>query len=523
MGSFDTIVIGSGFGGAIMACRLAEKGAKVLVLERGRRWDPRDYPRKPGDAWFYDADKPHKKNGWIDFRIFPDMAIAQGAAVGGGSLIYADISCEAPPQIFDTGWPPEISYVALKPHYDEVGRMLDVQEIPDTQLTERFKLMKEGAEKLGYGDRFSKLPIAVTFDPDWNYDLEDPFNTKHSKTFTNAHGVEQGTCVHLGNCDIGCDIKAKNTLEMNYLPRAEQHGAEIRPLHVVHCIVPNGTAYRVHFKRIEDGRLVGGSETAERVIVATGSLNSTELLFRCRDQHKTLPQISPFLGHNWSSNGDFLTPAFYDDREISPTQGPTITSAIDFLDGSQDGAQFWIEDGGFPDILGNIMEAKLTWKSKKYRRVIDDIQRLIRDRNPVKDTMPWFSQGIDAADGRLNLGRKWYWPWSRVLKLDWDIDQSEKVIDAIVTMHKRLSDATGGDPWVPPTWTVLKNLVTPHPLGGCNMGTSRDNGVVDHRGAVFGYENLYVVDGAIIPEAIGRNPTRTIGALAERAAALMTE
>jgi len=132
--------------------------------------------------------------------------------------------------------------------------------------------------------------------------------------------------------------------------------------------------------------------------------------------------------------------------------------------------------------------------------------------------MPWFSQGIDAADGCIRLGRKWYWPWSRVLKLDWDIDKSKPLIDAIVATHKQLSKATDGDPWVPPSWTLLQNLVTPHPLGGCNMGTNRGNGVVDHRGAVFGYENLYVVDGAIIPEAIGRNPTRTIGALAERAA-----
>lgn len=522
MGTFDTIVIGSGFGGAVTACRLAEKGARVLVLERGRRWDPKDYPRKLGDAWFYDHENPHKNNGWTDLRLFPDMAIVQGAAVGGGSLIYANVSCEAPPHIFEKGWPPEITYEGLKPHYDEVGRMLDAQMIPDNQLTERSKLMKEAAEKLDYGDRFSKVPIAVTFDPEWNYDLEDPFNHKHSKTFTNAHGQQQGTCIHLGNCDIGCDVKAKNTLELNYIARAEQHGAEVRPLHMVRSIAPEGNGYRVHFSRIVDKRLVPGSETADRVIVAAGSLNSTELLLRCRDQFKTLPNLSPFLGHHWSSNGDFLTPAFYDNRDISPTQGPTITSVIDFFDGSQDGAEFWVQEGGLPDIFGNIMEGKVSgWKWRKYKPVLDGIKRQLRDRDPINDMMPWFAQGIDAADGRLYMGRKWYWPWRKVLKLDWDIDASEKVIDAIVAVHKRLSKATGGDPWVPPTWTLLKNLITPHPLGGCNMGNTPKDGVVDHRGAVFGYENLYVINGAIIPEAIGRNPSRTIAALAERAASLI--
>ena len=136
--------------------------------------------------------------------------------------------------------------------------------------------------------------------------------------------------------------------------------------------------------------------------------------------------------------------------------------------------------------------------------------------------MPWFAQGIDVADGRLYLGRKWYAPWRRTLKLNWDIRRSKPVIDAIVNMHVRLARATGGRPWVPPTWTLLRNLITPHPLGGCNMGVTGADGVVDHRGAVFNYPGLYVADGAIIPEAVGLNPSRTIAALAERISAQMT-
>jgi cholesterol oxidase len=317
-------------------------------------------------------------------------------------------------------------------------------------------------------------------------------------------------------------VRAKNTLEMNYIPEAEKAGAEIRHLHVARNITPEGSGYRVDYDQIRNGQLIGGNVSAERVVIAAGSLNSTELLLRCRDQFATLPNVSPFLGHGWSSNGDFLTPANYKDRRVSPTQGPTISSAIDFLDGSDGGQRYWIEDGGFPDLLGNFREERIVRKQlRKYQPALEELHETMRDRDPLKNTMPWFSQGIDAADGRMYLGRKWYWPWSRVLKLDWEIDKSEPLIDAIVNMHKQLSAATGGDPWVPPTWTVLKNLVTPHPLGGCNMGTNRDNGVVNHQGAVFGYENLYVMDGAIIPEAVGRNPTRTIGALAERAAELL--
>lgn len=515
--SFDAIVIGSGFGGSVAACRLAESGHRVLVLERGRRWRPEDYPRKPGDGWFYDPDEPQNQNGWIDLRFLDDMVVIQGAGVGGGSLIYANISVEAPKEIFPLGWPAEINYEELKPYYDTVGKMLNVQVLPDNQLTKRFQLMRDAAAKLGYADRFDKLPIAVTFSKDWSYDLDKPFDPKHSKIVTNDQGVEQGTCVHLGFCDLGCPVKAKNTLDLNYLAWAEKKGAEIRPLHVVRSIEPDGTGYRVRFDRIHNGQLTTGFETAAKVIVAAGSLGSTELLLRCRDQYKTLPGISSFLGRNWSSNGDFLTPAFHE-GEINPTQGPTITAAIDFLDASFRGQRFYIEDGGFPDLVQGYLEEKLAGRSVRgrLRAFMASLEKNLEKRPPLSNVMPWFAQGVDAANGKLYLGRKWYAPWKRVLKLDWDVTESAPVIEAIIAMHEKLAEATGGDPWVPPTWTVLKNLVTPHPLGGCNMGSYADTGVVNHLGQVFGYPNLYVLDGAIVPEAIGRNPSRTIAALAER-------
>ena len=111
--AFDVIVIGSGFGGAVTAARLAVKGYRVLVLERGRRWTPDDYPRRPNDAWIWDQRKPQQRNGWFDFRLFPNMAVIQGAGVGGGSLVYANISINAKPDTFDNGWPPEITYQEL--------------------------------------------------------------------------------------------------------------------------------------------------------------------------------------------------------------------------------------------------------------------------------------------------------------------------------------------------------------------------------------------------------------------------
>jgi cholesterol oxidase len=403
--------------------------------------------------------------------------------------------------------------------------MMEVREIPRGQWPPRTRLMLDSAVAVGERDRFRPLEMAVRFDEKWSYGLEDPHHPHWSVSRTNRFGKEQGTCVHLGNCDIGCDVRARNTLDLNYIARAEQCGAEVRPLHLVRAIEPDASGYRVHYDKIVERRLERGSESARIVVLAAGSLGSTELLLRARDVHRTLPRVSRFLGKNWSSNGDFLTPAWHFNRDVSPTRGPTITSAIDYRDGSQDGFRMLIEDGGFPDLLGNWLESVA--QSRRIRLVPRSIrqsaQHLLRQRDSLRHLMPWFAQAVDAADGRLSLRKRWFFFGEHRISLKWQIRRSEPTIDAVAAMHQRLSRATGGHPFTPPTWTLAKFLITPHPLGGCNMGDDASRGVVDHRGEVFGYRNLYVADGAIVPEAIGANPSRTIGALAERVAAIIVD
>ena len=356
--SFDVIVIGSGFGGAITARRLAERGMRVLVLERGRRWDVDQYPRKPTDAWIFSHDRPARHNGWMELRLFRGMAVAQAAGVGGGSLSYSSVAVEASPDVFAQGWPPEITSSELRPYYDTVAREMALQVIPDGQLTQRLVLAKEAARNLGHAARFSKAPLAISFSEDWNYQLDDPFNPKHSRQFTNAHGQRQGTCIHLGNCDIGCDVRAKNGLDVNYIPRAEQHGAEVRPLHLVRFIEPQGDMYRVVFDRLDRGRTIRGEETAVRVVLAAGSLGTTELLLRCRDQYRTLPALGPMLGQRWSANANFISMARYPEgHRVRQSTGPTIGSLIDFTDGTFRDARFVIEDDGFPNLLLNVFKA----------------------------------------------------------------------------------------------------------------------------------------------------------------------
>jgi cholesterol oxidase len=533
---YDVVVVGTGFGGSVTACRVAEAGHSVLVLERGRRWRQDQYPRAlfTHEPWVYDTDCPQHRNGWIEFRSWRHMTVAAAAGVGGGSLVYANVSEPAPEDTFDIGWPPEITWEGLEPHYETVGRMLDVQTLPENQHTRRYELLHEAARAIGAGDRLKKVGLAVRFNEDWSYDLEDPFSPRHAKFETNRFGKRQGTCVHCGMCDIGCPVHAKNTLDVNYLALAETKGAEIRPLHIVRLLEPFDGGYRLHFDRIdpEDRLLTPGTVTGRRVVLAAGSIGSTEILLRCRDEYRTLRGLSPFLGRNWSANGDFLTLGIYTDskRQISPTHGPTITASLLYLDGEKYGQErFHVEDGGFPPIIRTYLEKRLgpraakakTWRAKL---LLADLRRHISSEHDLaRYVMPWFANGVDAANGRVYLGRSWLRPWRRRLRLSWEIRKSTELIEKIVAKHKELTEATGGKHWVPPTWRLLRYLITPHPLGGCNMGTSPENGVVDHGGRVFGFDRLYVIDGAIIPEAVGMNPSRTIAAVAERCAGLLLE
>lgn len=513
MDEYSFVIVGSGFGGAVAACRLAEAGHSVLVLERGRHWDETTYPSVTNDNWVFDVDEPERQNGWLDLRWFRDMAVVQGAGVGGGSLVYASVSVPPPSASFDEGWPAQINADTLQPYVDRAGRILEVATIPEPQRTKRWELVRQGAERLGQSSRFRSLPLAVQFDPGYNPEaLEDPHDERHAVPVTNLAGVEQNTCIHLGECDLRCRVRAKNTLDFNYLKRAQSADAEIRALHLVKRVERSRGGWRVHYDEIVNGRRRSDSVLANRVVLAAGSLGSTEIMLRSH-----LSGVSARLGHGWSANGDFLTPAITD-KEVSPTVGPTISACIDHTDGEVYDEHIFIQDGGLPNLL---RVATRAWSNRlpgRWRKRVQHLMNWGADTDPLDSIMPWFAQGIDASDGRLRLRRRVLGLFGRSrLHLDWDVKRSVPTIQAIITAHEELARVTNGKPIVSPMWTLLRDLITPHPLGGCNMADDQTSGVVDHVGRVFGTSGLYIVDGSIVPRAIGRNPSRTIAALAERA------
>ena len=220
-GSYDAIVVGSGFGGGIAACRLAEAGRSVCVLERGRRFAPHDFidrPEQLPDLLWHERANP---GGMFDVRLLRDVTVITAAGVGGGSLVYANVQLRAPADVFATGWPAAITRDALDPWYDRTEEALEPRTTPDDPPLDKVRAFAAmGARAGAQGFR---LPLAVHFGPD----RANPFS-----------GVAQQGCQNLGRCDIGCPVGAKNTVDITYVARAEQHGAEVRPLHLVTRIDP---------------------------------------------------------------------------------------------------------------------------------------------------------------------------------------------------------------------------------------------------------------------------------------------
>ena len=510
----DVVIVGSGFGGAVAACRLSGHGRSVVVLERGRDWSKHGMSPQRWRDYLYSSRMPHRLNGWLDMRVLDQMVVATGAGVGGGSLIYANVCVEAPEIVFRTGWPSAITADVMAPYYEAVDKVLAPQRIPAGQFNPRVNLLQKAAAGLDWLDNYETLPLAVKFDenaPD-----------RGGAPWSDPSVYADGTCVHCGECVIGCVNGAKKTLDKNYLATAKAQGAEIWPLSMVTHISegPDG-AWRVHYLDIAEGRQRKRQIVGKTVILAAGSIGTPEILLRSRDRFRTLKKLPRALGRGWSPNGDFLTLAKYnkpDQPLLHPTKGPTIGARIDLLKGvdlpddnmtGYDGRIF-VEDGGLPNLGAHLMRP---WKDKDGLK--GAIYRKASDLTDFSDMIPWFGQSIDAADGEFSLRNPLKF-WRARTQLNWNPQRSVSALDTFNDVHVAMTIATGGEAKPSWTWKRLRMLVTPHPLGGCNMASAPGAGVTDDLCEIWGYKNLFVMDGSVIPRAIGRNPSKTIAAVAER-------
>ena len=517
----DIVIIGSGFGGAVAACRLASPERKVVVLERGRDWSTVKTPQRPLD-YLYSSRMPSWLNGWLDIRFLDQMVVATGAGVGGGSLIYANVCVDAPDAVFRSGWPSQITADEMRGYYCKVARVLKPQEIPEGQTNPRMTMLGTAAAKIGVAHRYRRLPLAVAFD--------ETVDNAGGQPWRDPSVYAPKTCVHCGNCVIGCENGAKRTLDQNYLNDATDpnNDTEIRTLSMVtHIEEGSDGGWRVHYLDLRAGlgrrkrQIVGNI-----VILAAGSIGSTEILLRSRDGFRTLKNLPRALGRGWSPNGDFLTLARYKKKgPLHPTKGPTIGGVIDFLGGvdlpddnmiGYDG-RIYIEDGGLPNLGAHLLKS---WEHKRGPK--GWAYRKASSLTDFSSMVPWFGQSIDAADGEFSLQSPLKF-WRARTRLDWNPQRSVGALDAFKDFHVAMTIATGGKPIPLATWSRFRTLITPHPLGGCNMAAAAGAGVTNHVGEVFGHHNLFVMDGSVIPRAIGRNPSKTIAAVAERSCEKLLE
>ena len=470
---YDTIVVGSGFGGAVAGCRLAQAGVDVAVVERGRRWAPGSFPeslRRPGSGWLW-----AHRHGLYDVGPLTGVLSIRAAGWGGGSLVYANVAMRPAPEVFEEEWPAPYRRPMLDPYFDLAAHMLEVTPVgtlADGAPPPKTVRMLRAAERLSDARPLFHPNLAVRF-------ADDPDHPG-----LNRHGVPQSTCTGCARCDIGCNFGAKNTLDLNYLAIAEREGAAVATLTEVTHLSTDPKGYRLHLHQHGDAELERRTVTAERVILAAGSLGSTKILLRSR---RTLPGLPQALGSGYSANGDFLT--FGDDTAdlVAPGTGPTITTAYGLR--TPRGDRLLVEDGGY---------------SNEFSLLVPGARRALGHDAVL------LAMGRDSADGRIRLSRRGR------LRIEWSTAKNMPLYRAAERASADVVEALGGRATTPPWWRWLRRPVSVHHLGGCRMAEDGRTGVVDADGKVHGQRELYVLDGAVLPAATGANPSHTITAVAER-------
>lgn len=513
---YDAVVVGSGFGGAVVAARLAEAGRSVCVLERGRRWAPREFPRSFARIRQAVWD-PSASYGFLDYRVFRRIDVIQGCGVGGGSLQYFNVQLRPPPEIFSRPeWPEPFSRALLDPHYDRVQDVVEAAPLvpPEgEQMPGRARAFLAGAARAGFAAEL--VPLAVHTGP------------------TRANPVSgriQEPCDFNADCLIGCRTAAKNNLDVTFIPMGERHGMELRPLHQAERIRPaEGGGYTVVARRYDPaqpGRFDRCEVTGSVLVLSAGTLGSTELLLRARDVDRTLPRLPASVGRYFSGNGDMIfAGAGGTDEEVDPSHGPSITvGALVQRPGSP--YLITLQDLGFPPTVTSILDevmltgAKLgsIWRAlSSYVGAVRGRRRFAAEElflgSPIPHSLPYLGMGTDARDGVFSIAP------DGQLVLAWDPAASMGMFAEMEAAMKAMSEGLGGH-YVPSLlWRrPFRHLLTAHPLGGCAMGSSAALGVVDHRGQVWGHPGLYVADGSVIPGPLAVNPSMTIAALADRIA-----
>jgi cholesterol oxidase len=518
---YDWVVVGSGFGGSVSALRLAEKGYDVAVLECGKRFKDDDFPKSTWDSRRYFWAPRLGMKGIFRLSLFKDIAVVSGSGVGGGSLGYANTLYVPPSPFFqDPQWADlEDWEQTLAPHYETAQRMLGVVVHENDDPADQ--LLRELGEELGVADTYRKTPIGVY--------LDNPGQTVTDPFFEGA-GPERTGCMQCGRCMVGCPHGAKNTLVKNYLWLAEHRGVEVQAERTVTDIRPLGAAdggdgYAVTSER--SGLLRGRRKrtiTARGVIVAAGPLGTNKLLQRCR-LGGSLPRISNRLGELVRTNSESIlavrVPADYPD---DLTRRVAISSSIYPDPHTHIETVTYGEAGDSMSLLNTLLVGdgtRVTRPLKLLGQILRhprDFAKVLWPRGTSRRTIILLV--MQTLDNAIALRPKLKRNGEVRLQTEQDPERPNPTFIPVANQAAEwLAERTGGIAQSSIMEATLNVPTTAHILGGAAIGHGPEDGVVDARQRVFGYENLLVCDGAAIPANVGVNPGLTITALAEHAMA----
>lgn len=513
----DFLVIGSGFGGAVSALRLAQKGYDVVLLEQGRRFGPDDLPKTSRELRKYLWLPGLACHGIQVVTPLRHALILHGRGVGGGSLVYANVLIEPGTEVFaHPAWGTGDWRERLRPHYAEARRMLGA--VPCEGIGRTDELLRDVVREMGGSDEHRVHDVGVWFGAP-GVEVPDPY-------FSGAGPARTG-CTRCGACMVGCRVGAKNSLDRNYLWMAERLGVRIVAETEAVAIRPDDGAYSVETRRSIGLRRPRRTWRAREVVVSGGVLGTVELLMRSR---RWLPNLSPTLGRYVRTNSESLLGV---DTRVAD---PEWTAHVAITSGIQVDAHTHLEMVRYNP--GSDVLLALTVPLVEPGRLpgIVTVLRTLLLKPRLLLAMLWpFGRAartgvllaMQATEGHLSLelARRWWRLGRTGLASRLPEGQPPPVSEIPIAQEvaRRMAARAGGDAWRSVPEAMLGAPATAHILGGCGMGETADAGVVDFEGRVHGHPGLRVADGSVVPVNLGVNPSLTITALAEHIMAHVPE